>query len=127
MKLDSKAHYSKSHEWVRPDGDVFVYGITDHAQEELSDLVYIELPDVGAAFKAGDVIGTVESVKAASDLYLPMGGEITAVNEALTSAPETINADAFGDGWIVKFRAANAAEFDQLLSPQAYEEFCGGE
>jgi glycine cleavage system H protein len=127
MYLDKNARYSKSHEWVRPEGELFVYGITDHAQSELSDLVYIELPEVNASFAQGDIIGAVESVKAASDLYLPIGGEIVEVNQDLPEAPDTINQDPYGKGWIVKVRAANPAEWEALLSPDEYEELVGGE
>jgi glycine cleavage system H protein len=127
MYLDKNARYSKSHEWVRPEGELFVYGITDHAQSELSDLVYIELPEVNASFAQGDIIGAVESVKAASDLYLPIGGEIVEVNQDLPEAPDTINQDHYGKGWIVKVRAANPAEWEALLSPDEYEELVGGE
>jgi glycine cleavage system H protein len=127
MQLDNSARYSKSHEWVRPEGELFVYGITDHAQSELSDLVYIELPEVGARFAQGDIIGAVESVKAASDLYLPIGGEIVEVNEALPEAPDTINQDPYGKGWIVKVRASNPAEWEQLLPADEYQILVGDE
>jgi glycine cleavage system H protein len=127
MKLDNSARYSKSHEWVRPEGELFVYGITDHAQSELSDLVYIELPEVNTRFAQGDIIGAVESVKAASDLYLPIGGEIVAVNVALPDAPDKINQDPYGEGWILKLRAADPAELEALLSPDEYRELIGGE
>jgi glycine cleavage system H protein len=127
MKLDNNARYSKSHEWVRPEGSLFVYGITDHAQEELSDLVYIELPEVGTRFEKGDVIGAVESVKAASDLYLPMAGEIVEINEAVLASPEKINTDPYGEGWIVKFQSANPSEWEDLLTPETYKELFGGE
>ena len=125
MNIDRNARYSKSHEWVRAEGGGYVYGITDHAQHELSDLVYIELPAIGAKFGAGDIIGTVESVKAASDLYLPMSGEVTEVNEALTATPEKMNQDPYGEGWIAKFKATDPAEWDQLMTSDAYEAFSG--
>jgi len=105
MKLDANARYSESHEWVRKEGDLFVYGITDHAQDQLSDLVYLEPPQVGDSFNKGDTIGVVESVKAASDLYLPMSGEIVEVNNSLVDTPEVMNSDPYGEGWIVKFKA----------------------
>jgi len=127
MKLDANARYSESHEWVRKEGDLFIYGITDHAQDQLSDLVYLEPPQVGDSFKKGETIGVVESVKAASDLYLPMGGEIVEVNQGLVDAPEVMNSDPFGEGWIVKFKAADEAEFATLLSPEAYEKFVAEE
>ena len=96
MKLDPEARYAETHEWVRKDGDGFVCGISDHAQESLSDIVYVELPEAGDGFDKGDSFGVVESVKAASDVYMPMGGEITAVNEALEDTPELVNQDPYG-------------------------------
>ena len=126
MKQDERACYSETHEWVRPDGDLFVYGITDHAQELLSDIVYVELPEPGAAFAKGDRIGSLESVKAASDLYLPIGGTVVELNSALTATPELLNSDPFGAGWIAKFKASNPAEVAQLLTPAAYAQLIGG-
>ena len=127
MNIDPQARYSDDHEWVRPEGDVFVYGISDHAQDQLSDIVYIEPPEVGDSFDKGDTIGVVESVKAASDLYLPMGGEIVEVNEALEDAPEVLNSDPYGEGWIVKFTASDPEEFEQLKSAEDYEKSLGEE
>ncbi len=121
MKLDPQARYAKSHEWARWDGDEIVCGITDHAQESLSDIVYVELPTVGDTLAKGDIFGVVESVKAASDLYLPMAGEIVAVNEALEDTPDLVNQDAFGKGWLVRIKPAAPAEFDGLLSGAEYE------
>jgi len=126
MKLDPNARYSESHEWVRREGDLMVCGITDHAQQELSDVVYVELPEVGRRFAKGDVFGVVESVKAASDLYMPMSGEIVAVNEALSSSPELVNQDPYGQAWMLKFRASDPGEWDSLLSPEAYEQSVTG-
>jgi glycine cleavage system H protein len=125
MKIDPEARYTETHEWVRKEGDLIVYGITDHAQDALSDIVYIELPEVGSQFSKGDVIGAVESVKAASDLYLPMDGEIVEVNESLTDTPEIINSDPYGDAWIVKFKASQSEQWDELLTPNAYEQLEG--
>lgn len=127
MKLDPKARYAESHEWVRQDGDEIVCGISDHAQESLSDIVYVELPEVGDVFDKGDAFGVVESVKAASDVYMPMGGEITVVNEALDDAPETVNQDPYGEGWIIRFRPSDPAEFDGLMDTDAYELFVAEE
>jgi glycine cleavage system H protein len=121
MKLDTQARYSQSHEWVRQDGDVFVCGITDHAQAELSDVVYVDLPAVGSSFASDDPMGTVESVKAASDLNMPMGGVITEVNRALDNTPDAINRDPFGAGWIIKFTAADPSQWDRMLSAEEYE------
>jgi glycine cleavage system H protein len=123
MKLDKDARYTKEHEWIRKDGELFVYGISDHAQDQLSDIVYLESPEVGNSFAQGDSFGVVESVKAASDLYLPMGGEIVEVNDALVDAPEIMNSDPYGEAWIIKFKASDPAEFDQLMSPEDYEKF----
>ncbi len=112
--------YTKSHEWVRIDGDEATLGITDHAQNALNDIVYVELPGVGDAFAAEDEFGVVESVKSVSDLYMPVSGEVTAVNEALEDAPETINNDPYGAGWLIKFRLQDKAEADGLLSAADY-------
>lgn len=125
MKIDLDARYTESHEWVRKDGELLVYGITDHAQDALSDIVFVELPEVGESFGKGDTLGTVESVKAASDLYMPMEGEIAAVNEDLTASPEIINSDPYGEGWMVKFKPANPGDWDNLLSPEAYQQLEG--
>jgi glycine cleavage system H protein len=109
----------KSHEWVRTEDDTATIGITDHAQEELGDVVFVELPEVGTTLDAGDTFGTVESVKAVSDLYTPVGGEVVEVNSSLEDAPEKINDDPYGEGWIVKLRTSEEAD---LLSPEEYEK-----
>ena len=111
--------YTKSHEWVRIEGDTATVGITDHAQDELGDVVFVELPEEGDTFDAGESFGTVESVKAVSDLYAPVGGEVVEVNSALEDAPENINEDPYGEGWIVKLRTSDEAD---LLSPEEYEK-----
>ncbi|MDQ3864324.1 MAG: glycine cleavage system protein GcvH [Actinomycetota bacterium] len=111
--------YTKSHEWVRTEGDTATIGITDHAQDELGDVVFVELPEEGDTFGAGEPFGTVESVKAVSDLYTPVGGEVVEVNSALEDAPEKINEDPYGEGWIVKLRISEEAD---LLSPEEYEK-----
>lgn len=121
MKLDSKARYAKSHEWARKEGDLIVCGITDYAQDTLSDVVYIELPDEGDVLNAGDIFGVIESVKAASDLYMPMSGEIIEVNEDLIDAPEAVNEDPYGDGWMIKFAPTHPDQWEKLLSGQEYE------
>ena len=112
----------KTHEWARLDGDEIVCGISDHAQESLSDLVYVELPLVGTRLRAGDAFGVVESVKAASDVYMPAGGTITAVNNALESAPEAINKDPYQSGWLIRFKPDNPADLDTLMDAAAYEQ-----
>ena len=119
MNIPEDLQYTKSHEWVRIEGDTATIGITDHAQEELGDVVFVELPDEGATFDAGESFGTVESVKAVSDLYTPVGGEVVEVNSALEDAPENINEDPYGEGWIVKLRTSDEAD---LLSPEEYEK-----
>jgi glycine cleavage system H protein len=120
-KVDTSVRYLQSHEWARLDGDEVVVGISDHAQQAMGDLVYVEVPRVGDAIKAGDRFGVVESVKAASDVYMPAGGVITAVNSALESGPEGINKDPYGDGWMIRFKPDNAADLDQLLDAAAYQ------
>lgn len=126
MKLDTEARYAKSHEWARKDGAEYVCGISDHAQHSLGDIVFVELPKIGASFAAGDAFGVVESVKAASDLYLPIGGKIAAVNAALAESPDLVNKDSFGEGWIVRVvpgdAAKAAAEWEALLSSEDYEK-----
>ena len=125
MNLDPNARYAESHEWVRKEGDLMVVGITDHAQEELSDVVYVELPEVGATLAQGEQFGVIESVKAASDLYIPMGGEIVEVNQALEDSPEIVNEDPYGKGWMIKFRPSDPNEWDSLLTPEGYEASVG--
>jgi glycine cleavage system H protein len=119
LNIPEDLQYTDSHEWVRIEGDTATIGITDHAQDELGDVVFVELPDEGATFDAGESFGTVESVKAVSDLYTPVGGEVVEVNSALEDAPENINEDPYGEGWIVKLRTTDRAE---LLSPEEYEK-----
>ena len=119
MSVPEELQYTRSHEWVRTEGDTATIGITDHAQDELGDVVFVELPEVGATLDAGDSFGTVESVKAVSDLYAPVGGEVVEVNEALNDNPEKINEDPYGDGWIVKLRVSDEGD---LLSASDYEQ-----
>ena len=125
MSVPEELQYTRSHEWVRTEGDTVTIGITDHAQEELGEIVFIELPEEGATFDAGDAFGTLESVKAVSDLYAPVGGEVVEVNEALNDAPEKINEDPYGDGWIVKLRVSgegdllSASDYEQLLEEES--------
>lgn len=121
MKLDPNAKYQESHEWARREGELIVSGITDHAQDSLSDVVYVELPDVASVLNQGDVFGVVESVKAASDLYMPVSGEIVEINEALVDTPEIINTDPYGAGWMIKIKPSNPNEWDNLLSGDEYE------
>jgi glycine cleavage system H protein len=123
MKLDKEARYAKNHEWARWDGAQIVCGISDHAQESLSDVVYVELPEEGDVFEKGDIFGVVESVKAASDLYMPMGGEIVAINEELEDAPELVNQAPYGEGWMIRFTPSDPAEFDDLMTVGEYKEY----
>lgn len=123
MKLDPKARYTESHEWARMADEEIVCGVTDHAQETLSDVVYVELPMVGDVFDAGDPYGIVESVKAASDLYAPVGGEVVAVNEDLESAPEMVNQDPYGDGWMIRLEPSDPDELGDLMDADEYEKF----
>ena len=115
--------YSKEHEWVRVDGKVAIIGITDHAQSQLGDIVFVELPKVGADAKFMKTVGVVESVKAASDIYSPLTGKVVAVNDALAKAPETINTDCYGSGWMVKIELSSPAELDGLMNGPAYQQF----
>ena len=119
MAVPEELQYTKTHEWVRREEAVATVGITEHAQDELGDVVFIELPEKGASFGAGDAFGTVESVKAVSDLYAPVGGEVVEVNEALNDAPEKINEEPYGDGWIIRLRVSEEAD---LLSAGDYEK-----
>jgi glycine cleavage system H protein len=120
LSVPEELQYTKSHEWVRTEGDTATIGITDHAQDELGDVVFVELPEMGATFDAGDSFGTVESVKAVSDLYTPVGGEVVEVNEALNDQPEKINEDPYGEGWIVRLSVSGEGD---LLSASDYEQF----
>jgi glycine cleavage system H protein len=119
--------YTKKHEWIHVQGDTGVVGITDHAQEQLGDVVYVELPKAGAKVQAMQSFGTVESVKAVSDLYAPMSGEVTEVNTALVDAPETLNQAPHKDGWLVRIKLSNKSEQEKLLSADQYEEFLATE
>ena len=119
MSVPEELQYTRSHEWVRTEGETATIGITDYAQDELGDIVYVELPEEGATFKSGEAFGTVESVKAVSDIYTPVGGEVVEVNGTLDDSPEKINEDPYGEGWIVKLRISEEAD---LLSPEEYEK-----
>ena len=115
--------YTKEHEWIRLDGDVAVVGITEHAQSQLGDVVYVELPEVGKSFAAGDEAAVVESVKAASEVYAPAGGEVVAVNAALADTPATVNEDAEGKGWFLKLQLKDPAELEKLMSAEQYKNY----
>jgi glycine cleavage system H protein len=121
LSIPEDLQYAKSHEWVRIEDGVATVGITDHAQEELGDVVFVELPEEGASLGAGDTFGTIESVKAVSDLYAPVGGEVVEVNGSLGDTPESVNEDPYGEGWIVRIRVSEEGE--GLLSAGEYEKF----
>ena len=118
---DSK--YAKSHEYVHVEGDVGTIGITDYAQKELGDIVFVELPQVGTQLEAADELGSIESVKAVSELFAPVSGEVVEVNEALTEKPELVNTDPYGDGWMIRVKLSDPTEVDELMSAEEYEEY----
>ena len=121
--LPEELKYTKEHEWIRDEGDGTVtVGITDHAQDSLGDVVYVELPEVGTVVVAGDEAGVVESVKAASDIYAPVSGEVIAVNEALEDTPETVNDSPYEDGWFYKLKMSDPGELDNMMEADAYAE-----
>ena len=120
-------HYSKDHEWIRVEGDTGIVGISDHAQHSLGDVVYVELPKVGESFAAHDVFGSVESVKAVSELYIPVGGEVVEINESLQDEPEKVNTDPYGAAWMIRIRMSEAGEVDGLLSAAEYEDYLKSE
>ena len=115
--------YTKDHEWVRVSGDEATVGITDHAQKQLGDVVYVELPKVGDKFDAAEPFGSVESVKAVSEIYMPLSGSVVAVNETLNDQPEKVNEDPYGEGWMIRIKMSNPAEADALLSAVEYEDY----
>jgi glycine cleavage system H protein len=123
MKFDENVRYLKSHEWARKEGELFTVGISDYAQDSLGDVVFVEFPEKGKRIPQGEAFGVVESVKAASDVYMPLAGTVEELNEALEDSPETINSDPFGGGWIIKIRAENPSEYDQLMTAADYEEY----
>jgi glycine cleavage system H protein len=122
VDIPSDLKYTKEHEWVSLDGDIATIGITDYAQGELGDIVFVELPAVGESISQMDSFGTIEAVKAVSDLYAPISGEVTEVNEALEDDPLVINRDPYGDGWMVKIRVSDAGQVEQLLDDTGYRE-----
>ena len=115
--------YTKDHEWVRTKGDQATVGITDHAQHQLGDVVYVELPKVGDKFEASEPFGSVESVKAVSEVYMPLGGSVVEVNESLNDSPEQVNEDPYGDGWMIRIKIDNPAQVDALLTSIEYEDY----
>jgi len=126
MNFPVELRYTKDHEWVRLAGaDTAVVGITDFAQRELGDIVYVEVETIGKPLEAGSVFGTVEAVKTVSDLYLPLGGTVEELNPALANAPELVNNDPYGEGWMVKIRIGNKADLETLMDARAYEQMVG--
>jgi len=125
MNIPDKLLYTKDHEWVRIEGDIAFIGITDFAQGELGDIVYVEVETVGDTLDAEEVFGSVEAVKTVSDLFMPVGGEVLEANEALESSPESLNADPYGDGWILKIRVTDISDLDGLLSAEDYKAEIG--
>ena len=126
MKVLENLLYSNDHEWIKVEGNEAYIGITDHAQHQLGEIVYVELPQVDDELNAGDVFGVIESVKAASDSYLPISGKVVEVNEALDDSPQLINEDPY-ENWIVKIEIADKSELEKLMDAKAYEEFCAKE
>ena len=122
MAIPTDRRYTKEHEWAVVDGDVMTVGITDYAQDSLGEIVFVELPEVGAEFSLGDTFGVVESVKAVSDPYVPASGKIVEVNSALTETPEKINADPYGEAWMIKLQVSDETELENLLDAPAYED-----
>jgi len=125
MDFPATLHYTKDHEWLRVEGDVAYIGITDHAQRELGDIVYVDVDTVDKEVAQHDVFGTVEAVKTVSDLFSPITGTVLEVNAKLADAPETVNSDPYGDGWIIKMAITNPAEIDALMTAEAYSELVG--
>lgn len=125
MNLPEKLKYTREHEWIRVDGDVAVVGITDFAQGELGDIVFVEVETVGETLAVGETFGTVEAVKTVSDLFMPVGGEVIEFNTALEDSPELINKDPYGEGWMIKIKISDPAQLDELMDAEAYQTMLG--
>jgi glycine cleavage system H protein len=126
MNIPSELRYTKDHEWAKLEGDVVTVGITDYAQGELGDVVFVELPEVGSEIEIEDTFGTIEAVKAVADLFSPVSGEVVETNtDILEDAPETINSDPYGDGWMVKIKLNDIGQFEALMTAEAYKELLG--
>ncbi|GAB3168495.1 glycine cleavage system protein GcvH [Telluribacter humicola] len=125
MQFPEELKYTKDHEWIRLDGDMAVVGITDHAQNELGDIVYVDVTTVGESLSMNDVFGSVEAVKTVSDLFLPVTGEILELNPVLDGAPETVNNDPYGAGWMIRMQLSDPSELDGLMSAEEYKQFIG--
>jgi glycine cleavage system H protein len=126
LNFPDDVRYAKSHEWARSDGDTIKVGISDYAQDQLGDIVFVELPEVGDTFGQGEEFGTVESVKAVSELYMPVAGEVVAINDTLEDAPEKVNNTPYADGWMLEVKADNPAEMDNLMDNNAYVDTLKG-
>ena len=122
MNLPANLKYTEDHEWVKVDGDVAVVGITDYAQGELGDVVFVDIQTAGETLAKGDVFGTIEAVKTVADSFMPVSGEVLEVNEALDGAPDLVNTDPYGQGWMIKIKFSDASEFDNLLTAEQYKE-----
>ena len=120
LNFPDDIRYAKSHEWARSEGETIKVGITDYAQDQLGDIVFVELPEVGDTLDKGEEFGTVESVKAVSELYMPVGGEVVAINDTLEDAPEKVNNSPYSDGWMIEIKAENLSELDELMDKDAY-------
>lgn len=120
LNIPENAKYTKDHEWARVEGDIVAIGINDYAQDQLGEVVFVELPEIGDSFEKGDEFGTVESVKAVSEIYMPVSGEVIELNESLEDSPELVNTDPYEDGWIIKVKPADVSEMDKLMDRTAY-------
>ena len=126
MNIPADLKYTKEHEWIKVDGDMATVGITDYAQGELGDIVYVEIETEGESLDADEVFGTVEAVKTVSDLFMPLSGEVAELNEGLDTDPESVNRDPYGDGWMVKIKMSDTSQVDGLMTADAYKELVGG-
>jgi glycine cleavage system H protein len=126
LKIPEDIKYSDDHEWAKKDGEILTIGITDYAQDQLGEIVFVEVPEVGDSFEKGDEFGTVESVKAVSEMYMPMAGEVVEVNEALEDGPELVNTSCYDQGWIMKIKPQNPSDFEALLDKAAYLDILRG-
>ncbi|MGB0916506.1 MAG: glycine cleavage system protein GcvH [Flavobacteriales bacterium] len=126
MNIPAELKYTKEHEWIKVDGDTATVGITDYAQGELGDIVYVEIETEGETLDADEVFGTVEAVKTVSDLFMPLSGEVAEMNEGLDTDPESVNRDPYGDGWMIKIKMSDASQVDGLMSADEYKELVGG-
>ncbi|OGQ47490.1 MAG: glycine cleavage system protein H [Deltaproteobacteria bacterium RIFCSPLOWO2_02_FULL_44_10] len=127
MMIPDNLRYSKEHEWIEFKGKIATIGVTDHAQDQLGDIVFVELPDIGQEFSAGEAFGVLESVKAVSDCYVPISGKVLEVNDLLTDAPQTVNEDCYGEGWMMRLEVTNPDELEELMDQTAYSKYINEE